>query len=332
MVNIILDVNFWSYLADAGRECDFARLEDEMNTMIILPPSILLEAQKTKDKEKRIRILKAMYRAGRKTLSTEADLEAEEFINEIRRLKPEWRRAGDIRNIKRLRDFWQRKIWQTAISNTDNYHTLARDIDRPVLEGILKEQTINKIAYEKAGWNIQKIIPSKMIGRVLESDRFVSKHYDIEKDIEPWRLNCLHYYRRCLSFKDGIDNPDNRTVLDWCEPWLKINRILDEEKDYVHFWLDEVNATNMKRNWIRWAIRSIQPFKKIGDGNPADQQHTAYLFDADYFFTCDRRFHACLEILNGDPLVNGMASPVLLTPNIDAALETIERAILAKQE
>jgi len=40
-----------------------------------------------------------------------------------------------------------------------------------------------------------------------------------------------------------------------------------------------------------------QILTKLGQGNPRDIQHAAYMYDADIFFTADRRYAASLEHL-----------------------------------
>ncbi|WP_193906231.1 hypothetical protein [Cellvibrio polysaccharolyticus] len=52
-------------------------IENFFDLKIILPPSILLEVQKTKDREKRIKTIKAMAKPWRYKSRTEVDLDVD---------------------------------------------------------------------------------------------------------------------------------------------------------------------------------------------------------------------------------------------------------------
>jgi hypothetical protein len=145
MLKVIFDTNFWSYLAENNKEKDFCDLEKELKLEVIFSPSMLLEAQKTKDREKRIKIIKAMNTPNRKKTRTEADLEAGKLISEVRRLLPECRnRYGNTNRIKKLRKFWTMGIWKNSIRNTDFYHKRMLDQEEYEAEQVIREQQEKK--------------------------------------------------------------------------------------------------------------------------------------------------------------------------------------------
>ncbi|MFC1761176.1 hypothetical protein ACFL6U_03750 [Planctomycetota bacterium] len=329
MCKVIFDTNFWSYLAGNNKEKDFCDVEKELKLEVLLPPSILLEAQKTKDRQKRIKIIKAMNTPNRETTRTEADLEAGELVSEVRRLLPECRnKYGNTNRIKKLRRFWIKGIWKDAIGNTDFYHKRMLDQDKCGVDQVIKEQQKNKKLMHEAKWDVNKTRPSEIKAQFSDKDTFASRFAEKNKKYEPWRIVNLYYYKKHLDFVVLPKNEDQRTVADWCEPRINIKDFLGNEKRYVDFWLSGIQLENMQRNWLRWAVHALQPFRKITIGNAYDDQHSAYLVDAEYFFTSDRRYFECLQTIYKDNAVE-IAKPILLKADINQALLQIRKQIIS---
>ena len=324
-MKVIFDTSFWSYLAESDQEGAFVDLEKKLNLEVILPPSILLEVQKTKDKEKRIKIIKVMNKGYRKKERTEVDMESEELIYEVRRLHPECSKYfSSTKRINKLRKFWTKDIWKNSIEKTDFYHNRMVRSEKRGIGIVINEQESIKKGMQEAKWDVNKTRPSDMKAKFSEKSTFALKYVDVNKDYDPWRIINLYYYKKSLENVSLQINHDDRTVADWCEPWIDIKEFMANEKRYFDFWLEEVEIRNMQRNWLRWAVSTMQPLRKIANSNPYDEQHSAYLINVDMFYTCDRRYYECLKVIYDDNQVT-IAKPVLIDADINNALCQIEK-------
>jgi len=321
MKTAIFDTNFWSYLASSGRQREFESLEKTLNLQILLPPSILLEVIRTVDASTRVNILQVMKAGNRKKMRTEADLESEELVFEIRRLRPNLRRIGaSTKRIRELRKFWVSEIWRHCISKHEELHRESVMTHKNEIAELGALQKSQKESFSE--WDVNKVKPSGVTAKFPITDERLRGLVDFNKAYEPWRIENLFYYKNCLSKVDLSITQGDRTVADWCEPLIKIRDFLGDEKEYFSFWLDESKVERMPRNWLRWAVNFLQPFRKLGAGNPYDGQHSAYLVDADLFFTSDKRYFECLQTIFNDGVVR-MARPVLLSANADLFLKEI---------
>lgn len=112
-MRVILDNNVWSYVGIEGSRAELEAPAQASRLSVRTPPATLLEVLRTKDTEKRDRIIDAMTSRHWVRLRTEADLECEEFVAEARRTRPQW-----VRQLPRpgrpatLREFWTRGIWR----------------------------------------------------------------------------------------------------------------------------------------------------------------------------------------------------------------------------
>lgn len=326
-MRVIFDTNFWSYLADSSLESSFLELEKKLKLDIILPPSILLETQKTKDEVKRLKIIKAMNKKWRKKSRTEADLESEEVVFEIKRNCPKYKRKYiNTNNVKRLRKFWLKHIWESAIAKTDFYHNSMIYSNITEIQIAIREQEENKKYFKDAKWDLNKTIPSSFQAEISDKDLIAYKHSKVGKKYEPWRVVNLHYYRKQLLNYSLPIGHNGRTVVDWCEAWINIPEFLKDEAAFCQFWLEQVETKNMPRNWLRCAVRLLQPFRKISEGNPYDEQHSAYLVNTEIFYTCDRRYYQTLQTIHNDDVIK-FAKPILLGADMLESLTTIEKSI-----
>jgi len=321
MKTAIFDTNFWSYLALSGRQREFESLEKSLNLQILLPPSILLEVTRTVDATTRVNILRVMRAGNRKKMRTEADLESEELVYEIRRLRPNLRRIGaSTKRIRELRKFWVSEIWRHCISNHEELHrqlVVSQQKDIAELGAVQKN---HKESFSE--WDVNKVKPSGVTAKFPSTEERLRGLVDFNREYEPWRIENLFYYKKCLSKVDFPIAHGDGTVADWCEPLIKIKDFLGHEEQYFSFWLEESKVERMPRNWLRWAVNFLQPFRKLGAGNPYDAQHSAYLVDADLFFTSDKRYFECLQTIFNEGVVR-MARPVLLSAKVDLFLKEI---------
>lgn len=249
-------------------------------------------------------------------MRTEADLESEELVNEVRRLRPSCINFyPNTKRIKTLREFWTNEIWRGVLSQHEFLHHEARKMLGDS-NTVLNEQSQLKNNLSK--WSANKTLPSNIKAQFpLENDHYKALVAP-DQWYEPWRIDSLLYYNNMLKI--------DQTIIDWTAPWININLFLSDKKALFNFWLHDVSPQRMPRNYTRWAMNLLQSLRKLGEGNPFDAQHTTYLHDSELFFTCDRRYFDCLKVIFEDGVVP-IARPVLLPADIESALRVISSEV-----
>ena len=106
---LMLDTNLWRYLADFG---GFERVlsESQKNGVeICIAPGTIFEIRELKDDGTRKAMLRLAADCRLHRLMPEAYSEAEDFKNEVRRLRPKWLRNNpDTKEVNRLKYCWTR--------------------------------------------------------------------------------------------------------------------------------------------------------------------------------------------------------------------------------
>lgn len=132
-----------------------------------------------------------------------------------------------------------------------------------------------------------------------------------------WRgdaLESLSYY--LFSAPEG-------PYLDWIAPKVDLRQIRARPSAWAHFWLYEVQETEVPRQWVRWAFRYLARFRKITPGTPCDIQLAAYLPDADYVVSADNNMIGFVEVARRSsptPLAKGLS----IAGSCDATASLIE--------
>jgi hypothetical protein len=131
-----------------------------------------------------------------------------------------------------------------------------------------------------------------------ESDSGTRSGWDGDP-VEGWRVFTAAIFWQALARSYGTRKPAaiDKTYADWVLPWLNPSRLSAERADWNRFFYYEVQAEAMPRNWLRSTIHAAQYSRRVGHGNPIDEQHTAYLLDADLFLTGDTRLTDLLKAI-----------------------------------
>jgi len=274
-----------------------------------------------------VQILDAVTRGGRewKHPSTEARQLAEEVVSEIRRLRPRWiRRFPETSKVQRLEKFWTKTIWQQAAADP---HGVA---DR-VNAGWEMDEA-DRVVFEDEQQNREALMRS---GARREWE--IEPHVDLSNHLEGVRLGWngarLAYWRvdsAMAWWEIALHGASGRVPLhgslhDWLDPWIRSDRIRNERESWNRFWYYEVEAERTPRNWMTALGPWAQILRKLGQGNPRDVQHAAYLYDADVFFTADRLYRDSLEHLRPWSPTDFARTALLsgtepIVPQIDAEL------------
>ncbi len=265
-LRVILDTNVWSYTSD----------------------SVALG-----------QIVAAITRRFARTThpSTEARQVADEVVSEIRRLRPLWLRAfPETSNIARLEKFWTKKLWQQAAADpllVAEQMNAGPEMDQ-ASQHLYETQQFNRTAFRESDasstWEVE---PQVDLSDQLESQRL---GWAGER-VAFWRVDNSMTWLNVTLRGASERVPLHRTLHDWLDPWVRSDLIRRERESWNRFWYYEVDGARMPRNWITSLMPWAQILTKLGEGNPRDIQHSAYLYDADTFFTADRRYGAALEHL-----------------------------------
>lgn len=131
-MRLTLDTNVWSYVAIRNEVDGLEELEEAQQLTLAIPPSTLLEALRTPNSSVREQIVRGMTRRPRARvhLRSEARLEADELVAEIDRLRPAWkRRFPDVGSLRRLDEFWTRRVYQIAQDRPDSLAAIEKTLE-----------------------------------------------------------------------------------------------------------------------------------------------------------------------------------------------------------
>ncbi len=295
-LRVILDTNVWAYIADADESDALEQLEERLAVRIVVPPSLLLEALRTPDAEIRHRIVHAMTRRGAERVhpSTEARQQVDEFVAEIRRLRPRWMRPfAHTADIAGFEKFWTKRIWQEAARDPDRSAAAygSTPMNAEVQEW-LDVQVENKQAFARTGRPVLEIEPT-----VTLADQASDARLGWEGDRLPfWRVHASWRWWIVVS-GSGPRPSSHQTFRDWLDPWVLRDVMKRDREGWNRLWFYELESSRMARTWITEILPWAQLMAKVGGGNPRDVQHAAYLFAADVFLTADRRLVNALELV-----------------------------------
>lgn len=258
---------------------------------------------------------------------TEADSFASEIIALIRRTRPQWiLQIANPALVARHRNFWLKKIWADALVDSTRLHEYMAT-DRPARDHIIEVQKANRrevLASHFVVGDLKGLMVSRSEPTVLTS----APGWD-GSPVAAWRLGLaqLVWHQLDVVGPRALLTGEDRTMLDWIEPYVDMARLRSESSSFTSMWLEEADITEVPRNWLNWAVDLVQSSAKISPGNPADAQHSAYLLDCDLFLTADARFVAALERVRRDAAF-GFAATVLVSGDRSVSTATRIKAAL----
>lgn len=146
--------------------------------------------------------------------------------------------------------------------------------------------------------------------------------------VEIWRIWLRDFYWFQLAVVSGraVITKEDTTAADWVGAYVDLPKLRASREDFTTFWLKDVECRFMPRNWLRNAVNIAQSNFKVTSGNPADEQQSAYLLDADIFLSADVRYISMLKLVYEDAPFK-FAEPRLV--NGDRNISVIERLTAA---
>ncbi len=268
---------------------------------VLMPPSVLVEVARISRTDARQRKIRALARGPWKRLPSEAETEAADIVAEMRRLRPHWmRRMPDTGKVASLNNFWTNKIWREAAQDSQRIHDyeMARTDERDYLVSQQKQNRANIVLRDK--------LSLRPLTALTISKGDAAKDLDVPgwngAPVEAWRWeSATLFWHQLVTVVDwSLLNSGDTTFADWIGAYANLTAVRSDQAEFNRFWLTDAERDALPREWLRWAVRTVQLTRKVTNGNPADEQHSAYLVDCDLFLTADRSFCEVLEIVRED--------------------------------
>lgn len=312
-MRVLLDTNVWSYVGRENAVHDLTRWARMSGATVVVAPASLLEIVRTPNRHERARTLTAITRRRWERLPTEAQSEAKEIANSVRRHRPDWLlHEPRPSSVKTYEAFWSNEVWRVARKRPDNL--LAQLKGEPNITELLVASQLEM----RDDWRLNRA-GEKLNDVVVEMDK--STIPELKEgwrgDRVPfWRVSSSTLFWRELAVLRATrwDPRTGSSYQDWLGVYVDVAVMTADRGAFNEFWYYLVSASEVPRNWIRWATHHAQLDNRIETGNPVDAQLSAYLLDCDLFCTADRRFARVIERVRREapcdlPLVR------LLSPN-----------------
>jgi hypothetical protein len=288
-MRLYLDTNVYAHAQEARQELALKRWLEASGHQVVLSDVLLGEAIAIREpavREGRLRLLAEL--PSRKT-QTLASLQAIEFVNEMRRARPQWRRLpiGDLAMVNAL----QRAHGQGwRLLHQDRARLVERTGQYRAVEG-------QAIRGSRAGQRTMRddLLSGQTITHelVLNSHHIPVRRLDLNDADDFCRVESLFAWYGALV-QQLLTLSDYRN---YAEPYVDARRL--DPAAFVTFWLDEVDLQRMLRGLATSLVIFAQLRSKIVHGNAADSRHAGHVLDADLLITEDQWFFAALSRVAG---------------------------------
>jgi hypothetical protein len=296
-MRVILDTNLWSSIRDKETERAFDTLMDARGLRVVVPPSTLMEVVRIPVAEARQQVIHALATGKRHRLPTEAESESMEVVSEIRRTRVQWMRTIPLTGrVWSLNNFWTNKAWREALRDSQRMHDYEMR-QAPVRDYLIDIQKQDRNSFLQSDFKI-----GPLNGLMVKADQNTSETYFggwSGEPVEFWRilLRDLYWHQLGVVVGRAAVTHEDTTTANWVGAYVDLSSLRNDRADFTRFWIEDVSVANIPRNWLRCAVRVAQSYYKITSGNPADEQHSAYLVDCDLFLSADNRYISTLNFV-----------------------------------
>jgi hypothetical protein len=325
VIRVAFDTNVWSLVAENGEAQAVSAGVTARGWRVVLPPAALLEAARTRDRDMRSRLLKAMLDARHERLGTEAMGETQEFVTQSRLFRPEWVRRREDRTLaRRWEAFWTRRIWQKARYNPEWLAEFAwRQAESSGAAPAVAAQRFNREQLIDGDIRLSR----DDLWAVIPDDETAAGMSAGDR-VEKWREQNARVFWTQLRLPANYGQGSTATTYsDWIAPHLDLAQVRSDPASFNRFWYRDVSADQMPRNWIRSTVETLQWKYRVRESNPFDEQQAAYLVDCDVYVTADRVFALVLQELARNAPV-ALAQVVQVPRVARSALSAIVDAVM----
>jgi hypothetical protein len=298
-MSVILDTNLWSSIRDKETEVSFNALMNSRKLRVVVAPSTLLAVVRIPVAEARQSVIHALGTGLRERLPSEAESECMEVVSEVKRVRQHWmRRMPDTARASHLNGFWTKRIWREALEDSQRLHDYELR-QTPVRDYLIEHQREERDKFLRTQFQTRPLT-HLMVTPSADPASYLAGWSG--EPVEAWRLllRDLYWYQLSVIGGRAVITKEDTTISDWIGVYVDLSKLRHSREDFTRFWLEDVNIDAVPRNWLRWAVRITQSNYKITSGNPADEQHSSYLFDCDLFLSADTRYISVLEMVRND--------------------------------
>lgn len=283
---MLLDSNVWRYVHDVSANGKLIKLARNGSFDILLAPAVVYEALRLKNIAVRDALIRLMTTSGFKRLMPEAYSESMEFLAEVERVRPEWlRREPDLAFFKRLRNDWWKTtggFWVRVARSPGKEAGYLGPSEETMIENAQAQSRNARREIMDADWKVNKAMDKTMSQFMVPVPGWRGDEFQM------WRGDALTSKTYGLSQHAGA-------YRDWIAPFVDVDNGLLERPEWVEFWIYDVTAAALPRQWLRWAFGFAQRFRKVTDGAPADIQLSTYFVEADIVVSADKALLAILD-------------------------------------
>lgn len=316
---VLLDTNVWRYLVDANAIEGLRTTARDAHVKIVASPAVLYESLRTGDPDVQRRLVKAITRTAWHRPMPEAFSECEAVLAELRAARPEWVRANpDLRSFLANRADWQgnRGIWRRARTDPAAAARVLGYVEGDFIDEARVDQgEARRIMLDQGDKHLDL--------RQMRCSAPPMPGYD-GGETECWRFQSLVVYTSTLLGRPPREPGDATAQFDWINPFIDLDKVRSNRSSWNQFWLLEARTEQLPREWMRWACRHVQSFRKPSPGAPVDNQIGVYLLDCDEMITADRVFESVIDEVRSAAEFP-FADVVLVPGGTSGATATIER-------
>ena len=259
----LLDTNIWRYVVDDHSQGGLLRLARDGSYNVQIAPAVLYEALRLKDSSLRGALVRLMTNSRFHRLMPEAYSESMEILREIERIRPDWLRdAPDLRFFSRLKKDWTRRtggFWVRCESSPQSEARYVAALDAGQMEMARADAQIARKEIIDKGWKRNPPMDKTLYGFGFPVPGWRGDM------VEAWRIESLGVMTHSLAREDGAYH-------DWMAPFVELDDFLLHSAAWVEFWLYLTGKSALPRQWMRWAHRFAQRFRKVTPGAPGDAQ------------------------------------------------------------
>jgi hypothetical protein len=234
----------------------------------------------------------------------------EEVFQQLRVFRPRWSKPVDrdrkASYLAEFKDGWRNlrndPSWLPPRTTAVDIHDLIRLVRA-------SQRRLKDVVRQKVPFGFRESDLDRRLAPVVSA----RSH---EENFWRWQ-GCVATWKSLTN--EGV-HPDGA---EWWRLHVDASRIT--QVDWAEFWVAEAQAHAMKRTRAVGLAEYLQVRGSIGSGNMGDIAQVPHIFDADVFFTSDKRFYHILELLRSTYYPDA-ALPYLLVKPAERLEETLSAA------
>jgi hypothetical protein len=206
----------------------------------------------------------------------------------------------DTAKVWALNNYWTKKVWREALQNSQRIHDYETRYSVSLLDYLLDRQRDHRARFIQTNFQIRPLAALMVTPDPDAPESYLAGWSG--EPVEIWRIMLRDFYWFQLSVLAGraVLTKEDTTAADWIGAYVDLAKLRENRDDFTQFWLQDVELLKIPRNWLRNTVGIAQSDFKVTPGNPADEQHSAYLLDADLFLSADSRYVSMLTLVRND--------------------------------